>query len=51
MVPTSDALGRLDEAEIRACHWKSNWALPTIEGATDIDLLILRRTRGASATS
>jgi hypothetical protein len=45
MVPTiRRLLERLDEAGIRQCHWKSNWALAeTLEGATDIDLLIHRQ--------
>ncbi|HET9725047.1 MAG TPA: hypothetical protein VFR44_14560 [Actinomycetota bacterium] len=48
MVPTIQTLlERLDEAGIRACHWKSNWALDqTLEGATDIDLLIHRQDAG-----
>lgn len=45
MIPTiKTLLERMDEAGIRACHWKSNWALAvTMEGATDIDLLIHRQ--------
>jgi thymidylate kinase len=34
---------RLDEAGVRYCHWKSNWALAeTLEGKTDLDLLVSR---------
>src|SRR3990172_9279150 len=45
MVPTIRTLiERLNEAGIRYCHWKSNWALPeTLMGGTDIDLLIHRQ--------
>lgn len=45
MVPTIGTLiERLNEAGIRYCHWKSNWALPeTLMGGTDIDLLIHRQ--------
>lgn len=45
MVPTIETLiERLNEAGIRYCHWKSNWALPeTLMGATEIDLLIHRQ--------
>lgn len=44
MVPTIETLiERLNEAGIRYCHWKSNWALPqTVLGQTDIDVLIFR---------
>lgn len=45
MVPTIETLiERLNDAGIRYCHWKSNWALPeTLMGGTDIDLLIDRQ--------
>jgi thymidylate kinase len=34
---------RLDAANIRYCHWKSNWILAeTLEAETDIDLLVKR---------
>lgn len=35
---------RLNASDISYCHWKSNWALrQTLEGETDIDLLVHRR--------
>ncbi len=39
---------RLDEERTRYCHWKSNWVLAeTVEGKTDIDLLVERRAAPA----
>ncbi|MGH3065777.1 MAG: hypothetical protein ACRDOF_05680 [Gaiellaceae bacterium] len=44
----SSLFERLNEAGIRYCHWKSNWALPeTIAGETDLDLLIHRHDAAA----
>lgn len=45
MVPTIKTLvEELNDAGIRYCHWKSNWALAeTLMGATDLDLLIHRQ--------
>lgn len=44
MLPKTEALfAALNEAEIRYCHWKSNWNLAqTLDGETDVDLLIHR---------
>ncbi|HSJ45317.1 MAG TPA: hypothetical protein VK923_11605 [Euzebyales bacterium] len=39
-----ELIERVNDAGIRYCHWKSNWNLPrTLEGETDLDLLIHRR--------
>ena len=39
-----DLVEQLNERNISYCHWKSNWALAeTLEGETDVDLLIDRR--------
>ena len=44
MLDTTAALfSRLDESQVRYCHWKSNWALEeTLAGATDVDILVDR---------
>jgi len=49
VVDTVSALvGRLEDAGIRYCHWKSNWNLAqTLAGKTDLDLLVHRQDAGA----
>ena len=44
MLPKISVLfARLDAANIRYCHWKSNWVLAeTLAAETDIDLLVKR---------
>jgi thymidylate kinase len=44
MLDTTAALfSRLDESQVRYCHWKSNWALEeTLAGQTDVDVLVHR---------
>jgi hypothetical protein len=43
LATVSSLFERLDEAGVRYCHWKSNWALAeTLEGKTDLDLLVGR---------
>ncbi len=43
LATVSSLFERLDDAGVRYCHWKSNWALAeTIEGETDLDLLVGR---------
>lgn len=44
----SDLVENLNERNIPYCHWKSNWTLAeTLEGETDVDLLIDRRSASA----
>jgi hypothetical protein len=44
LATVSTLFERLDEAGVRYCHWKSNWALAeTLEGKTDLDLLVSRK--------
>ncbi len=43
LATVSSLFERLDEAGVRYCHWKSNWALAeTLYGKTDLDLLVSR---------
>ena len=43
LATVSSLFERLDEAGVRYCHWKSNWALAeTLDGKTDLDLLVSR---------
>ena len=38
-----DLVERMNDANIRYCHWKSNWNLSkSLEGETDLDLLVHR---------
>ena len=43
LATVSSLFERLDDAGVRYCHWKSNWALAvTLDGKTDLDLLVSR---------
>jgi len=43
LATVSSLFERLDDADVRYCHWKSNWILSeTLAGKTDLDLLVHR---------
>ena len=52
MLATLSALfERLNDSEVRYCHWKSNWILAeTLEGKTDVDLLVGRQDAASLRT-
>jgi len=52
MLATLSALfERLNDSEIRYCHWKSNWIIAeTLAGKTDVDLLVGRQDAASLRT-